>query len=211
MNNKIEEKEKGLISYNETDVYAFVPQCIDNQFIPESLIKNFNPEDKSHQTKRYNETRKELIRSMIYSAQIIVNRIAFFNNDVFISFYNSDEDKKALIELFNQHRIIPALFNEKNFKSDSINKNQFSFVDPNKLKIAFDFLDNEVRDSDVNYIRCSDDKDVFSIFKSYFSQFFNEFRFISEEDTERIYSEINPLYSLNSKTKKQNIENFMNH
>lgn len=180
------------VDIEKIDKYAFVPQCSDNQFIPDKLLKDFNPQSKKHQKIRYDETKKELVRSMIYSSQLLINRVAFFNNDVFLDFYTNKEDKDSLVKLFNSKRIIPVLYNEDKFnKHEIITKNSFTLND--RIELFFDFLDNEVSDSNIVYLTTTKNQNVMDSIRSFFPSLRGWLQTITVEEVRTIVKELNPV------------------
>jgi hypothetical protein len=179
------------IGVDELHRYAFVPQCCDNQFVPNRLLYTFDPDSKKDREDRYKETRGELIRSMIYSSQVLVNRIAFFNNNVFLDFYKDKHEKKALVGLFNEHRMIPIMYKEQEFSRKEITeKNRFTMND--EIEKFFGFLDHEVKDSDLWYSIISEDDDVMARIRGFLSPFFGALNDVSGKEVTEIVKEISP-------------------
>ena len=179
------------IDIDGIDKYAFVPQCLDNQFIPLRLSDCFDPSSKKHQQIKLEETRKELVRGLIYSSQILVNRVAFFNNDVLLNLYSNQSDKNALVNLFNNKRIVPALYKEESFTRQEIeSKNNFT-LNP-RIEDFFSFLENELRDSNLEYVVISSEKEVSDKLSSFFDGFFGYLGVISLDNVTDIVKEISP-------------------
>jgi hypothetical protein len=91
---------------------AIVPQVLDNQWVPESLLEKMIREGKSLkdvQKERSNYVIKEWRRALVYGEQVVVNRAFMFNNEVVVDDYDDAESREQLKTLLNTKVIIPYL------------------------------------------------------------------------------------------------------
>jgi hypothetical protein len=91
---------------------AIVPQVLDNQWVPESLLEKMIQEEKSLkdvQKERSRHVIKEWRRALVYGEQVVVNRAFMFNNEVVVDDYDDNESRENLKTLLNNKVIIPYL------------------------------------------------------------------------------------------------------
>lgn len=91
---------------------AIVPQVLDNQWLPESLLEKVIQEGKSLkdvQKERSKYVIKEWRRALVYGEQVVVNRAFMFNNEVVVDDYDDAESREQLKTLLNTKVIIPYL------------------------------------------------------------------------------------------------------
>jgi len=143
------------ISFKDLYSYATVPQSCDNQFIPHSIGADFDIDNINHKNTKYSETKKEIIRSILYSPQIIVNRIAWLNNDVFYDFYVNPSEAESLRNLMNSHRIVPALFSENSLDIESFENASNGFKQRENNKPFIQFLET-LKNTDTRYTVIAD-------------------------------------------------------
>lgn len=136
-----------LIQPNDLDSLATSPQCIDNQFIPQTLFESLRrkkkplkqvidrileehggdpflgPADKDANLLLRTE-RNEYNRSLLYSRQLVVNRAAFWNTANLVVSALSD-DVEGLAELICDGAIVPYLYKEETFEQPPRNFDLF--------------------------------------------------------------------------------------
>lgn len=91
---------------------AIVPQVLDNQWVPETLLDSMIKEGKSLkdvQKERSKHVIKEWRRALVYGEQVVVNRAFMFNNEVVVDDYDDPESREQLKILLNTNVIIPYL------------------------------------------------------------------------------------------------------
>lgn len=91
---------------------AIVPQVLDNQWVPETLLEKMIKEGKSLKDVQKERSRyviKEWRRALVYGEQVIVNRAFMFNNEVIVDDYDDAESREQLKTLLNTKVIIPYL------------------------------------------------------------------------------------------------------
>jgi hypothetical protein len=98
---------------------ATIPQCLDNQYISdevyEYMIKNgADYTDPQVNEWRARDTNTEFIRSLVYSSQVVVNRVFLKNNKFLYSNFSEGSDNlDAFAELVKTQVIVPYLYKEK--------------------------------------------------------------------------------------------------
>jgi hypothetical protein len=106
---------------------AVIPQCLDNQFLPDDvfsyMVNNNVPyTDPYVQEKRTAATRTELNRSLVYAPQTVINRAFLWNNRVMYSSYKDTKDnqanRNAFIKLVKDKSIIPYLHDKSNIEDE---------------------------------------------------------------------------------------------
>jgi hypothetical protein len=125
-----------LIQPNELDTLATSPQCIDNQFVPQTLFERLTKARKKKSLKQVVDRileehggdpylgpadkdanlllrteRNEYNRSLLFAKQIVVNRAAFWNSANLVVSALS-EDVTGLAELICKQAIVPYLYKE---------------------------------------------------------------------------------------------------
>lgn len=97
---------------------AIVPQVLDNQWVPRTLLpemikdgKGLTTRDIKNKRKKY--VRKEWRRALIYGEQVVVNRAYMINNDIVVDDYDDKKNRKHFKKLLNDRVVIPYLFNEE--------------------------------------------------------------------------------------------------
>jgi hypothetical protein len=110
-----------IITANELDAGAVIPQCLDNQYVSDNVFqymteKGVGFSDSDVEAMRDKEIRTELNRSLVYASQSIVNRAFFWNNRVFYSSFKESKEneanKLAFINLMKSKAIVPYLYKE---------------------------------------------------------------------------------------------------
>ena len=91
---------------------AIAPQVLDNQWVPEALLKKMIEKGKSlkdveGERKKY--IIKEWRRALVYGEQVVVNRAFMFNNEVVVDDYDDAESRENLKKLLNDKVIVPYL------------------------------------------------------------------------------------------------------
>src|ERR1700690_4637700 len=97
-----------LILPDKLEAGAVIPQCLDNQFVPDDVFSymvknNVSYSDEHVQASRTEATRTELNRALVYAPQTIINRAFLWNNRVMYSSYKDVEgnqnNRQAFIKL----------------------------------------------------------------------------------------------------------------
>ncbi|MBL8091547.1 MAG: hypothetical protein JNJ43_14520 [Anaerolineales bacterium] len=96
---------------------AIIPQVLDHQWVPESLLEIMIRDGKSLERKEIQRERskhviKEWRRALIYGEQVIVNRTFLFNNEIIVDDYDDAENREQLKNLLNNKVIIPYFVSE---------------------------------------------------------------------------------------------------
>jgi hypothetical protein len=103
-------------SKKDLSLNHLVPQSLDNQWIPRTLIykmKNDNLSFEHIQNQVEQDKRMEFRRALINSKQIVINRAAIYNETaVSECFYQPGENREAFKTFLNNGDIIPFLFSE---------------------------------------------------------------------------------------------------
>ncbi len=96
-----------------------VPQCLDNQFVSERVFRhmtknNADFSDKTVHDLREAETKTELIRSLVYASQVIINRAYMLNNENVFKYWSrlNPTELAASARLVSNRALVPYLFNE---------------------------------------------------------------------------------------------------
>jgi hypothetical protein len=119
-----------IISPDELDILATVPQSVDNQCVPKTIFDRIKGNtslkallDQVLGGNRENEAielwefqKREYNRSLVFSKQIVVNRSSFWNTPVLIQSALDLQEIDGLANLINQKAITPYLFAETNFE-----------------------------------------------------------------------------------------------
>jgi hypothetical protein len=114
-----------LIGPESLEHDAVVPQCLDNQYVSDSVFAKMvaGSLDYDHAEiarLRENDFRTEFIRSLVYSSQVVIQR-AFLKNSAFLykNFLPEDtENFQAFAQLIRDEAIIPFLFKESSLKDE---------------------------------------------------------------------------------------------
>jgi hypothetical protein len=121
MNNSI------LITPDQLEAGATIPQALDNQYVSDEIYKEIINQKKSLtdptiKKKRNIEASSEFIRSLVYSSQVVVNRAFISNNELLYKYYlpNQQESALAFASLMNSGVIVPYLYKEHNFFDDKL-------------------------------------------------------------------------------------------
>jgi hypothetical protein len=142
-----------LISPEGLEPDAVVPQCLDNQYVPDEIFQDMarrsvDYRDGAVAAARERTFRSEFIRSLVYSSQVVIQRAYLKNSDFLYKNYQPErgEDLRAFAALMRQHAIIPYLYRESSFTD------QMAFDVRNEGDAAAKALLEEVGD-DVRCVR----------------------------------------------------------
>ncbi len=93
---------------------AIVPQGLDNQWAPTNALKQLIKQGKPliSWTGRKKAVLSEWRRALIYAPQVVVNRVALFNNSIVVDDY-SGENKQNFQELLKRKVIVDYLLTEE--------------------------------------------------------------------------------------------------
>jgi hypothetical protein len=149
-----------LLHPDQLEIDATIPQILDNQYVSsktyQKMVKNYkNFHDKDIMKAREEEAKREFIRSLIYSSQVIINRAFLINNKFIYDFYLEGKNEISAIsfaELVNHNIIVPYLLKGKRLNQDMIN-----FGTVGEGKKAFNYL-LTLLDANVNCVRLSPDE-----------------------------------------------------
>jgi hypothetical protein len=103
-----------LISSNDLDAFATVPHCLDNQFLPrDALAQVYRNERRlgSAVRARASTVRREYVRSLLYSPEVILNRAFVFNEPAVYS--DIRDHPESMASLINDKRLTILLLHEE--------------------------------------------------------------------------------------------------
>ena len=95
-----------LISSSELDAFATVPHCLDNQFLPRDVLAQVYRGERrlgSGMREREAAVRREYVRSLLYSPEVIINRAFALNEPAVYSDVRDYPDSVA--KLINDKRL----------------------------------------------------------------------------------------------------------
>src|SRR4249919_1415799 len=101
----------------DLDQVAVVAQCLDNQWVPRTMLrdmvaKGLSLEDIS--VERAQLVRAEYLRSLLTAKQVIVNRAFLYNNHAIVRDYaDVGPSRSAFIRLLRGRAIVPYLYKEE--------------------------------------------------------------------------------------------------
>src|ERR1022692_2132736 len=110
-----------LIGPDGLEPDAVVPQCLDNQYLSDTVFaemvrRGVDYEDERVAAARERDFRNEFVRSLIYSSQVVVQRAYLKNSDFLYKNYEPTIDNRknlrAFADLMRQQAIVPYLFAE---------------------------------------------------------------------------------------------------
>lgn len=153
------------IEKSHLDFLAIIPQCLDNQWVPTSLLQKIIRSGKSrldHLDELQDHIRSEYIRGLVNGEQVVVNRAYFQNNpQIYRDFRNVDkleletfdDNRESFKRLLRAGAIVPYLFNE----DTPIGQQGFTAIDegseawgavcretaPKCLRLSWDDLENK--------------------------------------------------------------------
>jgi hypothetical protein len=95
---------------------SVVAQCLDNQWVPKSMLDRMLANSLSLedvQTQRSRRCHAEYMRALVNARQVVVNRAFFYNNPVVFHRYLGDEGQLAAIRtLLGDRTLVPFFFQE---------------------------------------------------------------------------------------------------
>jgi hypothetical protein len=143
-----------VIRSAQLDAFATFPQCADNQFLPLGALKDLyrgNVPLKKALQERQRAVRREYMRALVYSPEVVINR-AYAINEPQI-FQDVRDQPGSVAELAaNGWLTIQLLGNENNLE-DVIDHAEFS-RDPNGQRAWRNYLDR-FGDSQLRYLKLS--------------------------------------------------------
>jgi hypothetical protein len=108
-----------LIGPDQLEVDAVVPQCLDNQYVSdfvfaEMMRRGVDYTDPEIADLRERDFRREFIRSLVYSSQVVIQRAFFKNSDYLYKHYRSEDGGSltAFATLLRDRAVVPFLFRE---------------------------------------------------------------------------------------------------
>jgi hypothetical protein len=110
-----------LIGPDQLEADAVVPQCLDNQYVPDAIFNDMisrgvDYSDETVAAAREGNFRTEFIRSLVYSSQVVIQRAFLKNSDFLYKNYRpGDYDNvRAFADLMRKpdQAIVPYLFDE---------------------------------------------------------------------------------------------------
>jgi hypothetical protein len=109
---------------DQLEADAVVPQCLDNQYVSDRVFNYMIRNGASYKDREVGRMRKaeiqtEFIRSLIYSSQVIINRVWMANNGYLYDNYlpPNRESRQAFCELMRTKAVVPYLMNEPSLVS----------------------------------------------------------------------------------------------
>jgi hypothetical protein len=114
-----------LIGPDALEADAVVPQCLDNQFVSDAVFEimaaqSLDYRDATIAGLREKEFKREFIRSIIYSSQVVIQRAYLTNSDFLFKNFLPDDNKNfnAFANLVRSSAIVPFLFTEKSLREN---------------------------------------------------------------------------------------------
>lgn len=108
-----------LIGPDELEVDAVVPQCLDNQYVSdrvfaEMMRRRVDYTDPDIAEQRESDFRREFIRSLVYSSQVVIQRAFFRNSDYLYKHYlpHDPHSVNAFATLLRDKAVVPFLLRE---------------------------------------------------------------------------------------------------
>ena len=110
-----------LIDQDGLRVDAVVPQCLDNQYITDETFDYMVAEgldylDPKVDAMRDAATRTELMRSLVYSSQVVIQRAYFSNSKFLYRHFTAHQDRLAFASLLRSKAVIPFLLRERSLR-----------------------------------------------------------------------------------------------
>ena len=103
---------------DDLDRVVSVPQAFDNQWVPDGLMaQTIKPgrrlADDQLEQQRMPYVRREYLRSLVNSGQVVINRAFLYNNPaIFRDYAKSGKDREDFKELLSGRVVIPYLYAE---------------------------------------------------------------------------------------------------
>lgn len=114
-----------LIGPEGLEADAVVPQCLDNQYVSDSIFadmvnRRVDFRDQVVADARERDFRTEFIRSLIYSSQVVIQRAFFKNSDFLRQNYRPERgrDLVSFAQLIRDRAIVPFLLTENALGDD---------------------------------------------------------------------------------------------
>lgn len=103
-----------LVSSTDLDAFATVPHCLDNHFLPRDVLSQVYRRELRLSTAvrdRASAVRREYIRSLLYSPEVIINRAYVLNEPAVYS--DIRDHAESMASLINDKRLTILLLNEE--------------------------------------------------------------------------------------------------
>lgn len=103
---------------DDLDTVVSVPQAFDNQWVPVNVLRaalagSRRPSDDKIEKERRPYVRREYLRSLVNTGQVVVNRAFLYNNPAIYQDYEKPgQHREDFKELINQRIVIPYLLSE---------------------------------------------------------------------------------------------------
>src|SRR5579871_2728877 len=108
-----------IITPDQLEADAVVPQCIDNQYVSDRIFSYLteNTADYNNATVRQmreDEIKTEFVRSLVYSSQVVLNRVFMKNNEYVYRRYLPENRGEflAFCGLMREKAVVPFLYEE---------------------------------------------------------------------------------------------------
>lgn len=108
-----------IIDPDGLEIDAVVPQCLDNQYVSDRIFRlmvdrGVDYEDDQIRQLRERDFRREFLRPLIYSSQVVIQRASLLNSDFLYQHYHprSGEDLVAFASLIRSRAVVPYLYTE---------------------------------------------------------------------------------------------------
>lgn len=108
-----------LIDPEKLEADAVVPQCLDNQYVSDRLFSylaqnNVDYENSEFHKLREKEIKTEFVRSLVYSSQVVINRVFLKNDEYLYKNYllGAREEFLAFAGLLRDRAVLPFLYKE---------------------------------------------------------------------------------------------------
>jgi hypothetical protein len=146
-----------VINSTQLDAFATIPHCLDNQFLPREVLAKIYIDDlpvSKAMRARQTAVRREYIRSLLYSPEVIINR-AFALNEPAV-FGDVRKYPSSMASLINNDRLTILLLNDEPSLSAVMDNPTFQMSEHGK-KAWLSYL-ARYGDAEQRYLKLSDDE-----------------------------------------------------
>lgn len=150
--------ESSIISSRQLDAFATVPHCLDNHFIPRDVLRRIREgaiNARKVMRARGIVVRREYIRSLLYSPEVVINR-AFALNEPAV-FGDVKRYPASIASLIDNHRLTILLMESEQGLGDFIANPKFQINE--KGSKAWGKYLNRYGESNQRYLKLSADED----------------------------------------------------
>jgi hypothetical protein len=103
---------------DDLDTVVSVPQAFDNQWVPQSMLRaalegRARPSDDKIEAERKPYVRREYLRSLVNTGQVVINRAFLYNNPaIYQDYEHPGRHRDEFKRLIDQRVVIPYLYSE---------------------------------------------------------------------------------------------------